>query len=234
MDLLDLVTPSRCAGCGLRDVATPPICVRCRAAFTGPPCRVGLGVPTVALDVWAAGVYAGPMRGAILAYKERGRRELVGPLGARLAVAVRAGWATVRGGSTRTPCVLVPVPTRRAAARRRGGDPVRRLAVSAGRRVPARVVDLLAYQRPVADQAGLGAAQRWTNLAGAVRVRAGRAGALARLRGLGLPVVVVDDVRTTGATLAEAVRALHAAGCPVGVAAVLAATRRRSDTDGQP
>lgn len=106
MDLLDLVTPSRCAGCGLRDVATPPICVRCRAAFTGPPCRVGLGVPTVALDVWAAGVYAGPMRGAILAYKERGRRELVGPPRRRSGAPARRVGGTTCSGSGGRPARL--------------------------------------------------------------------------------------------------------------------------------
>jgi len=75
--------------------------------------------------------------------------------------------------------------------------------------------------RDVADQAGLDAGQRARNLAGALRVRA--------WRGPAPPVVVVvDDLVTTGASLAEAARALCAGGLPVLGAAVVAATGRRS------
>jgi predicted amidophosphoribosyltransferase len=80
-------------------------------------------------------------------------------------------------------------------------------------------VRALGHQRRVADQAGLTAADRATNLSGALRVRQD-------LRGL--RVVVVDDVITTGATLAEAARALRAAGAEVPAAAVIAATERHA------
>ena len=72
--------------------------------------------------------------------------------------------------------------------------------------------------RAVADQAGLDAAERAANLGGAPAAR----------RPLdGLPVVVVDYVMTTGATLVEAARALREAGAAVRGCAVVAATRRR-------
>ncbi|MES9535697.1 phosphoribosyltransferase family protein, partial [Actinomadura sp. NPDC000600] len=69
----------------------------------------------------------------------------------------------------------------------------------------------------VADQAGLSAKERAANLKGAVEVRADVAGRR---------LVLVDDVVTTGASLAEAARALRAAGGEVTAAAAIAATPR--------
>jgi predicted amidophosphoribosyltransferase len=84
--------------------------------------------------------------------------------------------------------------------------------------VPARAARLLVPARALADQSGLSVAERAANLHGALRGTGPVTG----------PVVVVDDVVTTGATLVEAARALLAAGHPVVGAAVVAATSRRS------
>jgi predicted amidophosphoribosyltransferase len=89
--------------------------------------------------------------------------------------------------------------------------------------VPVRVVPVLRGARGLADQAGLDAAARAANLAGALRLVHGGERLVA-----GRAVVVVDDVVTTGATLAECGRCLRAAGAVVVGAATVAATSRRT------
>ncbi|HVU74487.1 MAG TPA: phosphoribosyltransferase family protein, partial [Mycobacteriales bacterium] len=112
------------------------------------------------------------------------------------------------------------VPTTRAARRRRGRDPLHAITVAAvaaldaaGR--PARAVPLLRVAGRPRDQTGLSGAERLANLSGVLA---------ARRRDPGIPVVLVDDVLTTGATLAEAARAIRAGGGEVHAAAVVAAT----------
>ena len=82
--LLDLLLPGSCGGCA---APGPGWCAGC-AARLGPlrwPMLPG-GPPVV-----AAGRYRGPLRTAVLAYKERGRRDLAGPLAALLAARARTG-----------------------------------------------------------------------------------------------------------------------------------------------
>jgi predicted amidophosphoribosyltransferase len=124
-----------------------------------------------------------------------------------------------------------PVPTATRGERTPSGEDKRRTAdrhaptgVPPGSRLyDARLSVLhtrvLEHRRRVADQAGLSAADRAANLSGALRARYD-------LRGLRL--IVVDDVMTTGATLAEATRALREAGAKVPAAAVIAATTRHA------
>lgn len=234
-DLTDLVLPADCAGCGAPRTA---LCPRCRAALHGSAARRVRPVPEPAglPVVHAVAPYASEVRALLLAHKERGALTLTGALGTALAGAVRAGLGADDGAGVRSgggahagvdrgapvgagpagwpghgPVLLVPVPSARWAVRARGHDPVRRMALAAAgelRRTgtPARVAAVLRQRRAVADQAGLDARRRLENLAGALEVRAGGD----RLLGAG-PVVLVDDLMTTGASLAEAARALREA-----------------------
>lgn len=225
--LLDLVLPSSCPGCELPGPLPAGCCPLCAASLGAEPvavrpCPVPVGLPTV----HAVTAYAGPPRALVLAHKERGRGGLAGLLGGALGAA--AGAALDRAGISGQPVVLVPVPSSRAARRARGRDPLGelcRVAVRGLRRDgwPARVEPVLRHARGVRDQAGLSAAARADNLAGAFVAVAGFGGG---------PVVVLDDVMTTGATLAEAARALRAAGAQVHGAAVIAATQRTGSREG--
>ncbi|WP_219093244.1 ComF family protein [Streptomyces sp. JJ38] len=217
-----MLLSAECAGCG---AARTGLCARCgRAPGAGP---VHGWRPTGAEPyppwlppVYAAGPYADEVRALLLAHKERGALRLARPLGAALAGAVRALLSA--GGAVGAPALLVPVPSARRAVAARGHDPVHRLARVAAaelRRggVSARVCAVLRPRRAVVDQAGLSPEQRRHNVDGALRVPAAAAGLL----GAG-PLVLVDDLVTTGATLAEAARALTAVGGRVVGAAVVA------------
>ncbi|MFB8760086.1 ComF family protein [Streptomyces nigra] len=219
-DLTDLVLPAECGGCGKPRTV---LCPECRAVLTGTaPSRVlPVPEPPGLPDVHAAARYTDEVRAMLLAHKERGALALAAPLGAALARAVRAGLcesqdadgpgASVRAGGDGS-VLLVPVPSARAAVRARGHDPARRIALAAAgalRRTgtPARVAAVLRQARGVADQTGLSSRQRLVNLAGALSVVPGGG----RLLAGGGTVVLVDDLMTTGASLAEAARAVQEA-----------------------
>jgi predicted amidophosphoribosyltransferase len=86
---------------------------------------------------------------------------------------------------------------------------------------------VLRPRRRVADQTGLSSTQRAANLSGAFGVAGGGIGPLRAARGRSAVAVLVDDIVTTGATLAEAARALREVGVDVPLAITVAATRRR-------
>jgi predicted amidophosphoribosyltransferase len=174
--------------------------------------------------------YEGDVRSILLGYKERGRRGLRADLGAALLVACLAVWLELSPPQAILPLRLVPVPSRRAAVRERGHDAVRGVATVAAVKlcelgIRAKVTPALRHAREVADQSGLTIGARAANLAGALEVR--RPGAVA-----GALVIVVDDIVTTGATAADAVRALTAAGAHVVGVAAIAATPRRHGAAG--
>lgn len=208
-ELLDLVLPAGCLCCG-RPGAT--WCAGCQPASA--PRQVDRpGAP----PIFAAGEYAEQLRTALIGYKERGRRQLAGQLAGYLADAVDCAVRAVSGAGR---AVLVPVPSRRAAARARGGDHVLRLARAVARQAELPLLPVLTLTGPVGDSAGLSAEQRRTHLAG-------RMAATPPPQAWDRCPILLDDIVTTGATLAEAGRALGAVGWPPAGAAVIAATRLR-------
>jgi predicted amidophosphoribosyltransferase len=206
--VLDLILPLECGGCG---APATRWCDACAAELSVAADQPHVVIPRVdpQVPVFALGRYAGARRQAILAMKEHGRADLVAPLGRALAAGVHR---LLTWGLIETPLTIVPAPTRRSAARRRGGDPVTRLARLAVAGQPdVAVVAALRMKALTRDSVGLGTAARERNVAGRVLPRGPRPRT---------EVLVVDDIVTTGATAAESVRVLRAAG--VRVAAVLA------------
>lgn len=217
-DLLDLLAPRRCAGCGTESVS---LCAHCLTELAVP---VHGTVPRFGtVPVVAAGEYEGVLRELLVGFKERGRHDLAPVLGLLLARAVTGALLSLPG-APRPPVHLVPVPSTRGARRRRGSDHVLVLATEAARILradglpthPAPVLAVRAHR----DQVGFGSHGRRRNVAGTHRLdpRAGRRALAGLLTGT---VVLVDDICTTGATLAESARVLRGYRIPTpGVATV--------------
>lgn len=212
--ILSLVVPPLCAACWEPEVEGA-LCGRCRSgliplpagrcgrcgapgpARTGPgACRECRGRALAFDSAWAAFAYEGVARSLVAALKSRGMTAAAALMGAELAA--RAPDGTLRG-------TLVPVPAHRGRQFRSGFNPAAAIARAAGRAAGLPVRELLERRSGGAPQAGLGRGERLGNARGTIRaIRAGR-----HPPG---PLVLVDDVYTTGSTLDACARALREAG----------------------
>lgn len=207
--VLDLIVPRSCAGCGAPDVTW---CASCAVGLAATPFTVPREATAHGPPAYALARYRGAARRAVLAYKERGRRDLAAPLGRALGAALPR-LPHARAGPDGT-WYLVPAPSRSASARRRGGPHMlalaRHCAATLARDGRAcAVAPALRLDSRARDSVGLDAAARVANLRGRLRhVPAGSPPP-------GHPVVLLDDVLTTGATASACTEALAAAGVPV-------------------
>lgn len=206
LDALAVLLPVECAGCGRPDRA---LCPACRARLAAPPSlhRIADGTP-----VLSALRYEGPVRRAILSFKEQGRTDLARALSRPLrgAVAEAARAVPPVPGERLELCT---VPPSREAWRRRGYCPIDFLLASAGFRA-AHVLAQVGFHE---DQKVLGRVARRKNLEGSLVSRRSLAGRR---------FIVVDDILTTGSTITEAARAVREAGGTVACCATLAFTPR--------
>jgi ribosomal subunit interface protein len=223
--LLSALAPPGCLACG-----GPPadprevLCAACRRALPwlrGPSCRRCAlpahregarcpAPPAAPAWSWAPLAHAGPAAALVHALKLRGALRAADAMAAALAANAPAG---LLGG------VLVPVPADPRRRRARGHDHAARLAAALAQRTGLDVCPTLRRARAAPAQVG---ASRTARLApGRVPV------AVVRSPPPGARVVLVDDVQTTGATLAACATALRAAGVP----SVLAITYTRALSD---
>jgi ComF family protein len=216
---LDLAFPAACSGCGREG---EPLCAVCRPALDarlalpgGTPIGLAADLPAPLLQLEWCAPFAGPVRDALHDLKYAGERRLAQPLGA----AVARRWARVGTGAE----IVIPVPVHAERERRRGYDQAALVAAVAARDLRLPFARALERRRATIAQFELGRDEREANVAGAFRVRAGDPRAAAAVAGRW--VLLVDDVVTTGATLAACGHALVAAGA-TGVSAIAVARER--------
>jgi ComF family protein len=184
-----------CAGCRVElRLLAGPCCARCGAPVAWPVtrCRECSGRRLAFASARAAVAYDRPVAKLVAAWKERGLRKIAGFAAELVADVVAAPRADA----------LTFVPPDSERGLKRGHHPAARLAHELGERWRLDVVQLLArpgWQRP---QRGLPLTERRRNVRSAFRP-AGEAPKR---------VVLVDDVYTSGATVAAAASALRKAG----------------------
>lgn len=204
--LLDLVYPPRCGGCDLRGTL---LCDNCRAAVETPdPDSLHLNQLN---NLLCAGAFTGPLRSAIHNFKYNSDTPLAKPL-AELQISALAGSERFAEIASEPP-VLVPVPLHKKRHRSRGYNQSELLARQLSYTLGWRLETGLVRVKNTQAQVGLSSGQRSENVAGAFEWRGEEPPMF---------VLLVDDVCTTGATLAECASTLRAMGvtrvCAVTVA----------------
>jgi len=196
--LLSLVIPIACINCSQ---AGEIMCVACQRKFspshaltpkivhvTKSKCAIGSLLP-----------YDERVSRIILGAKDDGNRKLEGIV-VNALVAARSLFPE--------NLLLIPIPSTSIAKRRRGRDFTFELARALSRHTGDQVVRSLRYTRTVAPQKSLNARERAVNMRGALVFCENSQ------KFINKPALLLDDVLTTGATLAEGMRAMGSAGRP--------------------
>jgi ComF family protein len=200
--LAAIVAPPRCAACDARVRLAAVFCPACASTLEGDPASSPASI--------SAFVYGGALARALARLKYEQRPDLGEPLGALLALEVQARGLHIGDA------VVVPVPLHVSRLAERGFNQSALIARPIARllRIPMFPLALMRV-RDTPQQASLDRIGRIANVAAAFRARP-------RARLQGRSVLLVDDVRTTGATIEACTRALKDGGAAAIVHAVVA------------
>lgn len=182
--LIGLVAPPFCVACGADAGRAAPLCRECRGQMRPSSSSPG---------VWAAFEYDGPAGAVVRSLKFGGRKAIADVMAAQMtALAPRE---LLRGA-------VVPVPVHPDHRRRRGIDHSAALARAVSRRAGLPYSECLVRGGASLPQVGRGRQERLR----------GPAGTITTFREVPSEVLLVDDVVTTGATLAACITALRDSG----------------------
>lgn len=206
---LDLLFPNQCLGCGRAGTIWCPACAGSLERIGGDLCLIcgrRLAAPTVCSDcrrrpppfrARSFAYYHGPLARAIVSLKYRPNRRLAQVMGTWLQEAYdQAGWPAD---------LLVPVPLGRERQKRRGYNQAQLLALALKDRLGIPVeANRLRRVVETPSQVGLLPSERRENVREAFRADPGP--------WAGTDVILIDDLYTTGSTLAACAAALLKAG----------------------
>lgn len=202
--LAELVFPSRCIGCSQLGIS---ICSICRKSWHPHIYHRGIKVLDNTYPVISAIEYSPIASRVLLRAKEANQKAADQLLVKALTHSLQYFLKNYGSGD------LVAIPSRKSATRKRGRNFMQEITESLANIESLKSMEILHHQRAVIDQSKLNSQQRNRNIAGAFSAT----GNLANLTASGNmgPLIIVDDLVTTGATLSEAIRALRAAGFSV-------------------
>lgn len=233
LDLLAILWPTSCLGCGLPD---RDLCSACKHSLlnarnlirVNPKIKIKYSAANTNdvphQQIWiAAGTYESVLQKAIIALKHQGRVQLAAILGSVLAPALAEAF---RDWVAQPPVWLVLIPTRKSKERERGFSHLEMVTRSALTRI---AVDasikkrVLVTTRGRTGQVGLDEQERKRNAA-KIKIRAGFKKSV-----LNKNILLIDDVITTGATLKAASEVLESHGARVIGAVTLSIAEKRSE-----
>jgi ComF family protein len=204
--LAGLLAPALCWACGVPARRGEALCRGCRGRLHR---LVAEPVSLSDVAVWAPVAYSGPARDLVRALKFRGALAVADAMAAQIAANAP--------GDLLAGVTLVPVPLHPARLRSRGYNQAAAIADALAARAGLEAADCLARSGPALTQVGRDRSERQAGPAGAIGVNSEPP----------RRVLLVDDVVTTGATLAACRAALAAAGSVEVAAAVFARTLGR-------
>jgi predicted amidophosphoribosyltransferase len=202
--LAELIFPSRCIGCSQLGIS---ICSICRKNWHPHIYKRGLKVLGNDYPVISSIEYSPIASRVLMKSKESNHIAADQLLIKAIAHSLQHFLKNYGSGD------LVAIPSRISATRKRGRNFMQEITRSVANLESLEYQEILHHKRAVRDQSQLNSQQRLSNVAGAFSAKTNLAAAAGR--GNTEPLIIVDDLVTTGATLAEAIRALRTAGFTV-------------------